>query len=299
MRTLAWAFVRTLLFRSVLIMSRYKIVWRWICLDLLPFHREAYTTLFGKCQRLARNKVYVLLVFFPLVLFVFDCSARATNGSACEWVSESNWVSVEWYVTVVAAAALLLLLLLAVVVFFVQRLLSIGKLFYFASCVQCKHTFWAKWMCIVCRCTHRLNISLELKIPGGKAFGTMSASMVEKSLNTIRLESCSRFPLRSLRLQNITRALTHTHTNTSYSRNGTLLPLGSIHMALYNSYNGLLIVALKLFKKQYRRKWFYGSFCVSSLVPYRSPLSHPIFIIFVRALFCGVPVVYCTKIALQ
>lgn len=42
----------------------------------------------------------------------------------------------------------------------------------------------------------------------------------------------------------------------------TLLPLGSIHMVLYNSYNGLLIVALKLFKKQYKRKWFYGTFCL-------------------------------------
>lgn len=191
-------------------------MWRWICLDLLPFHREAYTTLFGKCQCLARNKVYVLLVFFPLVLFVFDCSARATNGSACEWVSESNWVSVEWYVTVVAAAALLLLLL-AVVVFFVQRLLSIGKLFYFASCVQCIHTFWAKWMWIVCHSTHELNTHSYWEFPGGKAFGTMSASIVEKSLNSLGWKVVVNFPfVRSVYkiLHGHTHACSHTHRQT-------------------------------------------------------------------------------------
>lgn len=53
------------------------------------------------------------------------------------------------------------------------------------------------------------------------------------------------------------------------------LPLGSIHMVLYNSYNGLLIVALKLFKKQYQRKWFYGTgtFCLAiSCCFWNSPL---------------------------
>lgn len=42
----------------------------------LPFHQKRNTTLLGKCQSLARNKVYVLFFF----LFVFDCSVSAKRA---------------------------------------------------------------------------------------------------------------------------------------------------------------------------------------------------------------------------
>lgn len=59
-------------------------------MDLLPFHREAYTTLLGKRQSLARNKVYVLFFF----LFVFDCSRRARHDTERVWVRVNEWMSI-------------------------------------------------------------------------------------------------------------------------------------------------------------------------------------------------------------
>lgn len=133
------------------------------------------------------------------------------------------------------------------------------------------------WMRIVCRSAHRLSY-IRIKISRRKIFETTLATacgkITQQWTGNLSGKDTLNFPYAHFVYSNIM-GNTRLHINTSYSRNGTLLPLGSIHMALYNSYNGLLIVALKLFKKQYKRKWFYGTFCLVSF--HRACPFHPIF----------------------
>lgn len=128
--------------------------------------------------------------------------------------------------------------------FLVQRSFSIGKLL----CFACREN------CVLCHTTRT-----EMTPP----FQEDNIAFISVGKITHREESYWNFSgkMRSAVAPDFVykhhghaQPLTCTHANTSYSRNDTLLPLGSIHMALYNSYNGLLIVALKLFKKQYKRK---------------------------------------------
>lgn len=135
----------------------HKIVWRGICLDLLPFHREAYTTLFGKCQCLARNKVYVLLVFsLSFYSFLIVRHERRIGARVNEWVNRLEWVS---------DSMLLLLLLLLLCCCWRWWCFSFNGCFQLENCFillhVCIHTFWAKWMWVVCRSTQRLHTHLN------------------------------------------------------------------------------------------------------------------------------------------